>query len=412
MSVNLIRLLAAGTAAAVALVGFSPAAASVAAPAPAAVVQPAAPASVTKSLTRAAGWLAANPANVDDGYDAEITAALGLAVADTSRTAATLRSRVAALRADAAAESGASIGTALRLAILTEVVRESPRNFGGTDLVATIKAGIDGTGQVGGFPSAYAQALAIIALKRAGEPVPGTVLTTLLSFQDATSGAFGYEWPVGTFNADPDSTALAIQALDLIRGSRKATAQAAIARAVAWAKANQNPAGYWAAYSPVDSTALMATALKQVEAGYGRARSWLLGQQLSDGGFPAELDGTDANLVATATATFLLKGTSMAKVSYRLKGYTSSPRPWISGTRRVGELLTAKPGTWAPKPTLAYQWFRNGHRIAGATAKTYLLTTLDAGKKIRVRVKADGIGLKTRFEYSRYTSPVRKALAG
>lgn len=412
MSLTLTRLLAAGTAAAVALVGFSPAATSVAAPVPAAVVLPATHASVTKSLIKAAGWLAANPASVDDGYDAEIASALGLAVANTSRTAATLRARVAALQADAAAKSAASVGTAMRLAILVEVVKEDPRSFGGTDLIATIKAGIDSTGQVGSFASAYAQALAIIALKRAGEPVPGAVVTTLLSFQDAGTGAFGYEWPVGTFNADPDSTALAIQALDLIRGSKKPLAKAAIAKAVDWAKANQTTAGYWVAYSPVDTTALMATALKQVGAGYGKARSWLLGQQVSDGGFPAELDGTDANLLATSTAIFLLKGTSMAEASYRLKGYTSSPRPRISGTRRVGELLTAKPGTWAPKPTFSYQWYRSGHKIVGATAKTYLLTTLDEGKKIRVRVKADGIGLKTHFEYSKYTSRVKEALAG
>lgn len=412
MSSSLTRLLAVGTAAAVALVGFSPAAASVAAPAPtpAAIVLPAA-SRTTTALNKAATWLADHPASVDDGYGRRVDAALGLAVADTARTAATLREWVAALQPDAAAES-ASVGTALKLAILLDVLHEDPRDFGGTDVIAAAREGIDASGQVGGFASAYSQALAIIALKRAGEPVPGVIVTTLLSFQDQQSGAFGYEWPVGTFNADPDSTALAIQALDLIRGSRRPVARAAINKAVVWAKANQTPAGYWAAYSPVDSTALLASALKQVGAGYGKAKTWLLGQQLADGGFPASLDGTDSDVLATATATSLLKGTSLAKASYRLKGYTRSPRPRVTGTARVGETLTVLTGRWEPRPTFAFQWYRNGKKIAQATERSYVLTADDRGRKIRVRLKADGIGLKTDYEYSKYTSTVKQALAG
>jgi len=74
--------------------------------------------------------------------------------------------------------------------------------------------------------------------------------------------------------------------------------------------------------------------------------------------------------------------------------------PTITGTPKVGETLTAQNGTWSNSPTaFQYQWQRCNEsgaacaNIAGATTKTYLLTTTDAGRTIRVRVtgiNADG----------------------
>ena len=67
--------------------------------------------------------------------------------------------------------------------------------------------------------------------------------------------------------------------------------------------------------------------------------------------------------------------------------------PTITGTPKVGETLTAQNGTWSNSPTaFQYQWQRCNEsgaacaNIAGATAKTYLLTTTDAGRTMRVRV--------------------------
>ena len=67
--------------------------------------------------------------------------------------------------------------------------------------------------------------------------------------------------------------------------------------------------------------------------------------------------------------------------------------PMITGTARVGETLTAQNGTWSNSPTaFQYQWQRCNAsgaacaNVAGATAKTYLLTSTDADRTMRVRV--------------------------
>jgi len=69
--------------------------------------------------------------------------------------------------------------------------------------------------------------------------------------------------------------------------------------------------------------------------------------------------------------------------------------PTITGTPRVGETLTAQNGTWTNSPTaFQYQWQRCGGagagctNVPGAVEKTYLLTSADAARTMRVRVLA------------------------
>lgn len=68
--------------------------------------------------------------------------------------------------------------------------------------------------------------------------------------------------------------------------------------------------------------------------------------------------------------------------------FTKAPTPKISGKAVFGAKLTAKPGTWKPKPSFSYQWYRGEVPIAGATKSTYVLRADDMGKRISVMVTA------------------------
>ena len=89
--------------------------------------------------------------------------------------------------------------------------------------------------------------------------------------------------------------------------------------------------------------------------------------------------------------------------------------PTVSGTAKVGDDLTADPGTWtgfAPVTT-TYQWQRcdaagtNCVDISGATGATYRLTDADEGGTVRVVVTATGPTGRTQ----RATSAVTGAVA-
>ncbi|PWN01452.1 hypothetical protein DJ010_18040 [Nocardioides silvaticus] len=59
----------------------------------------------------------------------------------------------------------------------------------------------------------------------------------------------------------------------------------------------------------------------------------------------------------------------------------------ISGRPRLGQVLTAQPGTVQPADaTVAYQWLRNAEPVEGATAATYALTSADLGATLAVQV--------------------------
>nr|WP_204462013.1 carboxypeptidase regulatory-like domain-containing protein [Agromyces cerinus] len=77
---------------------------------------------------------------------------------------------------------------------------------------------------------------------------------------------------------------------------------------------------------------------------------------------------------------------TIAKLSPATGKVYLSPTPTLTGTTAVGSTLTASAGTWTTGSTLKYQWYANGTAITGATAKTFKLTTTQAGKQITVRV--------------------------
>lgn len=76
-------------------------------------------------------------------------------------------------------------------------------------------------------------------------------------------------------------------------------------------------------------------------------------------------------------------------------GATNTAPPTISGTPKVGQTLTADPGTWSGSPTsFTYQWQQCDIDVAacsnlvGATGKTYVVPLTELGYRLRVAVTA------------------------
>ncbi len=71
------------------------------------------------------------------------------------------------------------------------------------------------------------------------------------------------------------------------------------------------------------------------------------------------------------------------------KAPVNTKHPWITGTARQGDTLTAHNGTWKNRPTrFAVQWKRDGRSVAGATHATYVLKAADVSDRVTVTVTA------------------------
>ena len=115
----------------------------------------------------------------------------------------------------------------------------------------------------------------------------------------------------------------------------------------------------------------------------------------------------------TASLTgYATKSVTSAATGTILRLFTSAPAPRIVGTTRVRYTLTASLGTWSPTPsTTTYRWYRNGVAIAGATARSYRLTSADRGKRIKVVVKRGRTGYVTTTRTSASTRAISRATA-
>ncbi|MEN9910982.1 MAG: hypothetical protein RLZZ441_550, partial [Actinomycetota bacterium] len=82
--------------------------------------------------------------------------------------------------------------------------------------------------------------------------------------------------------------------------------------------------------------------------------------------------------------------------------FATPPIPTITGTKSTGETLTANRGTWTTAAdTYTYTWSRASvakgpyTTISGATSATYVLTSADLGKFIKVTVTGTKSGYTT-----------------
>lgn len=104
------------------------------------------------------------------------------------------------------------------------------------------------------------------------------------------------------------------------------------------------------------------------------------------------------NLSAKATVTLTVA-----------QGTITSPTPTLTGTPRVGRVLSAGTTTWGPGTvTRSYRWLRNGTPISGATGASYKLVAADLGTKVSVRVT----GTKTGYPTVVRTSAARTVALG
>jgi hypothetical protein len=133
----------------------------------------------------------------------------------------------------------------------------------------------------------------------------------------------------------------------------------------------------------------------------GYITQWYLGEPaVGTNDFESAFD------VDLSTESFALNY-NLAMTAGTPAAFTKAPRPTISGTVKRGRTLTAKTGTWVPKPTFRFRWYRGTKPITGATAKTYTLRKADVGKRMSVRIRGSALGYVTTSRTSARTTVVK-----
>jgi hypothetical protein len=114
-------------------------------------------------------------------------------------------------------------------------------------------------------------------------------------------------------------------------------------------------------------------------------------------------DGYEGVTFASKHTAKTIRGT-MVRGKVMIEGHANLSYPGA-----MPDELTADRGAWTPlAPTFSYQWYANGHAIAGATAQTYDLPTGGSikGKRISVKVSASQPGWISTYRVSAATAPV------
>ena len=177
---------------------------------------------IASRLSASGDVIKSGTSTTDWGTTIDALIALASAGVGGNQIAAT----AAALNASGTAYVGApdQVGTnwqsIAKMALGLEVAGLDPTNFGGNrDLIADLMSALNSDGSFGsanGNKVPFLQSLAMLALSRTEGGVPPQATAWMLSQQCTTSGSSNgsFGWPSGCATADPDSTSMAIQALE------------------------------------------------------------------------------------------------------------------------------------------------------------------------------------------------------
>ncbi|MCI1019167.1 excalibur calcium-binding domain-containing protein [Microbacterium sp. C5A9] len=291
--------------------------------------------------------------------------------------------------------------------------------FSPTAAHAGTQISVQVTGTLGGYPTVSAMSAKTVKLARAAAPtISGTAAVgyTLTATPGSwtTGTTFTYQWYA-------DSAP--------ISGARASTfvPPSTLSGKQVWVKVAGSATGYPTVTMSSARTAKLAVIATPTISGTAAVGSTLTatpGTWTAGTAFAYQwYAGSTAIAGATAKAYTLTTSQAGAQISVKvtgkLTGYTTVSRtsaktvkvllaatPTISGTAAVGSTLTAKTGTWATGTAFAYQWYAGSTAIAGATAKTYTLTTSQAGAQISVKVTGKLTGYTTVSRTSAKTAKV------
>jgi len=126
---------------------------------------------------------------------------------------------------------------------------------------------------------------------------------------------------------------------------------------------------------------------------------------------PSHKGGRVTAIVTGSLEGYMPISKTSARTAVIAAGILSGPVPTVTGSRRVGETLTAAPGSWAQsEASFSYQWLRNGKKIKNATSDTLKLVAADKATVITVSVKATLAGYTSATKTS--SKKVAKVAAG
>ena len=126
---------------------------------------------------------------------------------------------------------------------------------------------------------------------------------------------------------------------------------------------------------------------------------WLLGDQPVVGATQSSYTPTNADagkslrVAVTGSKTGYFDLTIKSATAVVTGGTLTPGLAKITGTAKVGKVLTVTPGTWAQAPKLTYVWTR-GSTVVSKTA-TYKLSKLDLGKTLTLTITATKTGFNT-----------------